>query len=295
MMFVMCAAGSTPAQIVVTNVAVADTFVPSLYPTSNFGGAGALSVSGLLATNAIGQTNGLIDTFMRFDVSGAVSNFNSTLGPGRWAISRISMVLSEQGSPNNPIFNRGVGQFLVQWIATNSWAEGTGTPNNPTTDGIVWNDEPSLLNSNMDESLGTFVNGGTDGWVRLTLGMPSLFASNMVAGGVVSFYMTATSNSTVGFTFHSHNFVTPSEWPFLEIVAVPVPHITSLAITGSNVNISFTTTNSLSYVVEYKPDLTVGGWIAVTNLTGISGAVTITDFGAATLPKRFYRVGVVVP
>jgi len=197
--------------------------------------------------------------------------------------------------PNNTIFNRGVGPFEVQWIADNSWVEGTGTPNDPTTDGIVWNDEPSILNSNLDETLGTFVNGGTDGVVTLTLGLPPGFVSELSTSGVVSFYMTAPTNSPVGFTFHSHNFVESSEWPLLVITAVPIPQISSLTTVGLDVRIGFTTGSNLTYTVESSSNLVAGGWNILTNLTGTGSVTTVTDPGAATLPRRFYKVGVGLP
>jgi hypothetical protein len=283
------------AQITVTNVSVADAFVRSLDPTHNYGGAGALSVSGPIATNVLGQQEGLLDTFMRFDMSGAVTNFNASYGAGQWVMVNATLVLFEQGQPNNTIFNRGVGPFEVEWMADNSWQEGTGNPNNPTTDGIVWNDEASVLNSNLDEYLGTFVNGGTDGVVALTLGLPSGFVSQLSTRGMVSFYMTATTNSTVGFTFHSHNFVGSNQWPFLEITAVPTPQVTSFVISGGNARIGFTTWTNLSYAIEYNNDLVTGSWTTLTNITGAGGIMSVTDSGAAMLPKRFYRVRLIVP
>jgi hypothetical protein len=281
---------SLSAQIVVTNVAVADAFVRSFDPTHNYGGAGALSVSGPIATNAIGQQEGLLDTFMRFDVSSAVTNFNSSFGTGRWVVVGAVLDLFEQGDPLNTIFNQGVGPFEVQWIATNSWAEGTGNPNNPTTDGIVWTNEPSILNSNVDESLGTFVNGGTNGLVRLALGMPSGFVSAISTGGLVSFYMTAPTNSPVGFTFHSHNFVDSTQWPFLDVEAVQMPRITSLTITGSDMKIAFVTSINITNTVEYSSTLASNSWSTLTNIVGTGGSAIVVDPGAATLPKRFYRV-----
>jgi len=286
---------SVSAQLIFTNISVADAFVRSLAPTNNYGAAGALSVSGPIATNAIGQQQGLLDTFMRFDASAAVTNFDSAFGAGQWAVVNATLFLNEQGMPNNTIFNRGVGPFEVQWIADNSWVEGTGTPNNPTTDGITWDDEPSVLNSGLDEYLGTFVNGGTDGWVMLNLGLPSGFVSELSTSGVVSFYMTATTNSTVGFTFHSHNFVESSEWPLLVITAVPIPQISSLTAVGSDMSIGFTTGSNLTYTVESSSNLVAGGWNILTNLTGTGSVTTVTDPGAATLPRRFYKVGVGLP
>jgi hypothetical protein len=284
---------SLSAQIVVTNISVADAFVRSLDPTNNYGGAGALSVSGPIATNAIGQQGGLLDTFMRFDVSSAVTNFNSGFGAGRWVVVRATLDLFEQGQPNNTIFNQGVGPFDVQWIADNSWAEGTGNPNNPTTDGIVWNDEPSIL-TNTDELLGTFVNGGTDGLVRVTLDLAPSFVSDVSTGGLVSFYMTAPTNSPVGFTFHSHNFVDSTQWPFLEVEAVQMPQITSLMITGSDVKIAFVSSINLTNTIEYSSNLASNSWSTLTNIVGTGGSVLVTDPGAAAQPKRFYRVQLTV-
>ena len=283
------------AQVVVTDiVSVADTFVRSGDPAHNYGGAGALAVSGSIATNVLGQQEGLLDSFMRFDASSVISNLNSSLGTGRWVIVSATLNLFEQGMPNNPIFNRGVGPFEVRWIVTNSWAEGTGNPNAPTTDGVVWNDEANMLHSNLDESLGTFTNGGTDGVVKASLEMPVGFANELSSVGLVGFYFTATTSSPVGFTFHSHNFVDSTQWPFLEITAIPMPRITSLVVTGSNIKINFTAVGGVTNVVEYKNDLLVGSWSTLTNLTGVSGNAIVIDSGAAALSKRLYRVRVTI-
>ncbi len=211
------------AQVTATNVPVADSFVSSLTASGNYGAAGALSVSGPIATNSVGQQEGLLDTFLQFNLSGVVSDFNSSFGAGQWAISSVKLNLTEQGAPNNTMFNRGVGQFEVRWIANDSWLEGTGIPNNPTTNGITYANEPSILNSNLDVSLGIFVNGGSNGLVRFSLGTPSVFLGDIAAGGLVSLDLTATSNSTVGFTFNSKDFTTPSARPFFEVTAVTIP------------------------------------------------------------------------
>ncbi len=283
------------AQIISTNTSIADAFVRSLDPTNNYGGAGALSVSGPIATNVQGNQEGLLDTFIRFDMSGAVTNLNIAFGAGQWVAVSATMVLFEQGMPNNTIFNQGVGPFEVQWIADNSWQEGTGTPNNPTTDGIVWNDEPSVLNSNLDEYVGTFVNGGTDGVVTLNLALPSGFVSELSTSAVVSFYMTAPTNSPVGFTFHSHNFVESSEWPFLVITAVPIPQITAFGLARSNATVTFTTYSNLSYLVQCNTNMADVGWTTMTNVTGTGGTMTFTDSSVVGVSKRFYRVDLVVP
>ncbi len=179
------------------------------------------------------------------------ANFDSLYGTGRWGISKVVLVVFEQTDVNNTDFNGGIGPFEIRWISTNNWAEGTGKPNNPTTDGITYNDEPVLLNPTI-ASLGTFVNGGTDGVVRLPLSTNATFVSNLSTGQFASIFLTATSNSTVGFTFHSRNFVDPTQFPYLEVTAVPIPRITSVLTTGTDVKISFTSTNGVSYDVRIQ-------------------------------------------
>jgi hypothetical protein len=285
---------SASGQVIFTNISVADAFVRQLDPTHNYGGAGALAVSGGIATNVIGQQQGLLDSFMRFDMSGAASNLNSNLGAGRWTVVRARLYLFEQGMPNNAIFNRGVGLFEVRWIANDSWLEGTGNPNAPTTDGVVWTDKPSLLNSNTDQSLGNFTNGGTDGVVRVTLALASKFVADLTSGGTNSFVITTTTNSPVGFTFHSHTFVDSSQWPFLEITAIGIPQITSLVITGADVKINFKTSSDATNTVEYSNDLVSTNWSILAKLLGTGGNTNVVDTGGAALPRRFYRVRLVL-
>ena len=285
---------SVAAQVLITNFPVADAFVRSIAPTNNYGGAGSLAVSGSIATNALGQQNGLLDTFLRFDLSSVISNLDNSFGAGNWVIARARLYLFEQGAPNNVVFNRGVGPCEVRWIANDTWAEGTGSPNAPTTDGVVWTNEVSLLNSNVDQSLGSFTNGGTDGVVRATLGMPASFVADVAAGGLVGFFLTATTNSAIGFTFHSRSFVDPTQWPFLEIAAAAIPKITSVVMAGGDMKIGFNTSGGVTNTVEYNNDLASTNWNTLAGVLGTGGNTNILDTGGAALPRRFYRVKLVL-
>jgi hypothetical protein len=226
--------GNASAQITVTNNPAIDAFVRSADPTHNYGGAGALSVSGPIATNSLGTQNGLLDAFLQFNVSGAVSSFNAAFGVGQWTITGVTLGVTAQ-APNNTIFNFGSGTFAVDWVANNAWTEGTGTPASPTTNGITYAQESSLLNSNVDEALGTFnYSGATSGRMNLSLGLTSGFLSEVSTGSLVSFYMTATPNSTVGFTFNSENFGTASARPSMIITAVVVPEPATVVLLGAS-------------------------------------------------------------
>jgi len=230
----LAGAGNVLAQITVTNTPGEDAFVRSLDPTHNYGAAGALSVSGSIATNTSGAQEGLLDSFLQFNVSSAVASFNSAFGAGQWAISSVTLGVTAQ-SANNADFNFGPGQFAVDWMGNNSWQEGTGTPASPTSNGITYAQEPSLLNSNVDESLGTYSYGGaTSGRMNLSLGLTPGFISEISTGSLVSLYMTATPNSTIGFTFNSENFGTASARPSIIITAVAVPEPSTVFLLGAS-------------------------------------------------------------
>jgi len=197
-----CFAASTDFTI----PAVADTFVRSIEPDCNYGAAGGLSVSGSAALNGSGVQMGLLDTFIRFDSSAAVAAFDAALGDS-WTIVSVTLQLEEQGSPNNNIFNRGVGQFEVRWIARDDWDEGTGNPKLPSTDGVTWNTAPTLLGA-ADETLGIFWNSGTNGENIYTLSLAKPFADDIAAAGFVSLYLTA-ADDAIGFTFDARTNAAP--------------------------------------------------------------------------------------
>ncbi|HTS16838.1 MAG TPA: PEP-CTERM sorting domain-containing protein [Verrucomicrobiae bacterium] len=226
-------ANGAVAQITLTNTPTADAFVRSLDPTHNYGSAGALEVSGSIATNPTsGLQEGSLDSFLQFNLATDISTFNSAFGVGQWTISGVTLAVTAS-TANNADFNYGAGGFEVRWIGDNAWQEGTGTPNTPGTNGIRYAGEPGILNSDVDESLGTFnYNGATSGQIKLTLGSPAGFISEISTGSLVSLYMTATPGSTIGFTFNSRNFTSSSAWPMLDITAVAVPEPSTLALFG---------------------------------------------------------------
>ena len=222
-----------------TNSADADAFVRAAAPSSNYGGAGALAVSGAGATNNSGVMNGAFDTFLRFNTAALVASFNTQFGPDNWLVTGAKLQLMEVGAPNNALFNRGKGRFEIRWIANDTWVEGTGTPMLPTTDGIAYNTESSVLNSNADLSLGVFTNAGADGALTCPLPLPPAFANDLIAGGEVSFYFTAV-DSGIGFTFDSRSFGTSAARPYLLVSALPPPGNLSLSLVDSNLVITAT-------------------------------------------------------
>jgi len=76
----------------------------------------------------------------------------------------------------------------------------------------------------------------------------------------------------------------------------PEPPSVTIAIANTDVVLTFRTVSNYVYDVESRTDLTSGSWSTVaSNIAGTSGLVTNVDIGAATAPRRFYRIGVTVP
>jgi hypothetical protein len=272
----------------------ADAFLRSVAPTSNYGGAGALSVSGSAALNALGQQNGLFDTLLRFPLSNVVASLNNALASTNWTVIRTRLIVNEIAAPTNPIFDRGVGVFQVFWLASDAWVEGTGRPTAPTTDGVTWNGLQALLNSNLDLSLGTFTNAGASGQLAFGLALADPFVADIRQGGEVGLHLTATS-PLVGFTFNSRNFSNSNARPLLEVTAAPTPQprIDQVTRSGSYLLVSFSTVPNFNYTLQGSGSLAGSGPGKWTNLLQVpadpeSGAVVYVD--ALTKSRRFYRL-----
>src|SRR5262249_23507876 len=130
----------------------ADSFIRSEAPASNYGAAGALSVSGAAAVNGSGIQNGSFDSLMRFSTTDALLALDAAFACHDWVITRVTLFLTEMAAPDNAIFNRGIGAFEVRWQAADGWIEGTGRPMAPGTDGVTWDALSGLVNSNLDTS-----------------------------------------------------------------------------------------------------------------------------------------------
>jgi hypothetical protein len=270
----------------------ADAFVRSNSPTLNYGADASLSVSGLTATNSLGVMNGRFDTFMRFNTGGLVVSFNSVFGANNWNITHAFLQVTEQGVPSNPIFNQGVGQFQVRWVANTNWTEGIGTASLPTTTGICYNSETGMLNNNTDEFLGTFTNSGASQTEFYVLTMPPGLVNAIKAGKEVDLYLTATTPG-IGFTFDSMNSASKPNWPFLEIAAEPPTGITGMTRSGKNLTLNCTNgAASETYFVLSSTNLTlpISQWLPVaTNQLSASGqfSITVTNGVAGLSPKYF--------
>jgi T5SS/PEP-CTERM-associated repeat protein len=116
-----------------------------------------------------------------------------------------------------------------------------------------------------------------------------------VNGSVLESYGTVVNNGLIdaingGINFHA-GFINNGTL----LTSNSVPQIVSLTTVGSDLRISFTTSSGASYAVDYETELASAGWLTLTNIAGNGTNMIATDPGATLLPKRFYRVRLIVP
>jgi hypothetical protein len=222
---------ATSAQAAIVSVEpTEDTFVTSGSadanagsPDANYGAAGAMMISG--SSGAKGQMQSL----MKFNVASAKASFDSTFGAGHWTVNGITLRLGTssgvQGAqPMNAIFNPiNTGLFKVDWMSSDAWAEGTGTPQLPTTDGVTYNTLGSFL-SGADRTVGTFTYtpAGDNTNATYTLTLDAGLTADVAAGGDVSLRGYA-GDATVGYLFNTRLIGTTTLRPLLSVSAIALP------------------------------------------------------------------------
>lgn len=207
---------------------IADAFLSSNAPSSNFGGAGTLDIA------AAGLSNGAYDSVIQFNTASAASLFNTTYGAGNWTVTGFTLMLASSfgtanAVPNNAIFNNvSGGDFGVDLLDNNSWVEGAGTPAAPSATGVNFNSIPALLGSGYD-ALGTYLYAppGNNVYASYSLPLDSGLVSGTAAGGNVSFFFYAADNQ-ISYLINSRSFSTAK--PELVITAVPEPASAALLV-----------------------------------------------------------------
>jgi hypothetical protein len=291
-LLLVCNAKVYSATVIVSVTPSADAFVRAAAPTLNYGGAGAIAISGAAATNATGQTNGTFDSLIRFPASNVVAELDAAIGSHAWVITSARLHLIEMASPPHPMFNRGVGTLEVRWIAHDNWIEGTGVPAQPTTDGVRYQDLPSLLTPATDVSLGYFTNSGLDAALTFELVPATAFANDIRAGREVGLYLTAVSPQ-IGFTIESRTFALSNNWPTLEITAVAAPDGVLRSIVKSapaQVTVSFDTASNWVTLLQASSDIAFGSPanLLIVQPQGISVRTNVPD--SMSPPSKFYRL-----
>ena len=74
-------------------------------------------------------------------------------------------------------------------------------------------------------------------------------------------------------------------------LAAPAPAITAIGISGTNVQVNFTTTKGMKYRLDTTPGLNPMNWTTITNgISGTGGILQAADHFTKGSAQSFYRV-----
>jgi hypothetical protein len=116
-----------------------------------------------------------------------------------------------------------------------------------------------------------------------------------VDGSVLESYGPVVNNGVINVLDGNTNFHAGFVNNGVVVASNSIPQIVSIAVVGSGVEVTFTTSSSPTYYFEYTSNLVTGAWTPLIGFTGMGGDVIVTDFNALSQPQRFYRVQLVVP
>ncbi len=287
------------AQVTYTTTTSADAFLATGSPDNptgsdltglNFGAAGTLAISPPSADK------GEFQSVLEFNLADAVTLFNTTYGTNGWAVTAITLQLASNFAtnglqPNNPIFNViSGGNFVIEWLSTNGWPEGTGTPNLPTTDGVTYDSLPDFLST--DHQIlctNTYTPPGDNIYVTYPLPLNTNLVNEAANGGEVSLLFYAADNQ-IGYLFNSHEFGRGNV-PLINVTASPSLKITSAYFTNGVFHLSGAGADNMQYQVQANTNLSMTNWISIGTVTADgSGIIQFDDTNATGKVQKFYRL-----
>jgi hypothetical protein len=296
----LCLGFPAKAQVTYSGMSAADAFLAtgsSDNPVGtdltglNFGGAGTLVVA------PASSVKGEFQSLLKFNLTNAVAMFNTNYGAGNWAITGISLQLtSNYGTggvqPNNAIFPViRSGQFVIEWLSTNDWVEGTGTPNLPTTDGVAYDSLSNLL-SGAHEILctNTYSPPGNNVPVTYTLPLDTNLVAGVPGGGDVTLLFYA-ADDQIGYLFNSYSYGRGNEPLIIVTANLMQPEMLSGYFTNASFHITGRGTANLQYQIQATANLMTTNWQILGTVAADSvGAIQFDDTKVANQSERFYRL-----
>jgi hypothetical protein len=256
----------------------------------NFGGAGAL----IVAPSA--GPKGEFQTLLEFDLAATTAAFNSSYGSNHWFISGLALELTGNyggagEQPRNSLFPTiSTGKFVIEWLSTNGWPEGTGMPNSPTTDGVCFDSLPLML-VGPHEILSTnlYLPPGDNVASSYPLSLSTNVLAELYGGGQTTFRLFA-ADDQIGYLFNSASYGNGNE-PKLQVIARPILTIVTIVpINGGFVVTGIGPTNAPCHL-QAATNLGTANWLMVADATAdSSGTMAFTDTLAGADSPRFYRL-----
>lgn len=204
------AASTTFAASTIQLKPTADAFLSSVTPSTNYGAQGTLAVAGA------NSGKGTFESLLKFDLTAAVSQFDTEFGTGNWSVSTITLTFasnvgSQGGVSSNamfPVINGGL--FSILWMQDDSWTE----------TGITYNNLGDY--TSVTSSLGSwsYAPPGNNVAVTRDLGANAFLFGDVTTGGSVSF-LVAPGDDTVAYLFNSRTYNMAANHPVLSVTAIP--------------------------------------------------------------------------
>ena len=255
----------------------------------NFGAAGTMAIS---PANAI---KGEFQSVARFDFSGAVPVFNSAYGTNGWTVTSISLTLtSNYGTagvqPNNAIFNViSGGNFVIAWLSDNDWAEGTGTPNLPTMDGVTFDSLPELLSGPTNIlCTNTYTPPGNNIPITYKLPLNTNIMAEIQSAGEATFLFYA-ADTNIAYLFNSKEYGRGND-PLINVTASPFLEILSDNFADGVFHLIGQGGAGFQYQVQANTNLATANWETIGTVTADTNGVIKFDDPSATSQERFYRL-----
>ena len=179
-----------------------------------------------------GLSLGQAKSVVQFDLSSVKTTFDGAYGAGSWGVESVTLELTA-AVPAHPMFNKppAAGAIQVQWIPSDNWIEGSGTPNSPAAAGLSWQDMATLTTGAENE--GTLSFDGNQSTVDYALTPSSGFLSDIAAGNLTTFVLSA-ADTTVNALFNTRSNGVTSSRPHLIIsIAVKTPQFDIQGPAGS--------------------------------------------------------------
>jgi len=89
---------------------------------------GAVGVQGAGSMSDLGSDAVAANSLFKFSIGSFVTGLNNTYGVGNWTVSNIQLTLQYTLYANNSRFGAGAGTFDIEWVANDSWVQGSVNP-----------------------------------------------------------------------------------------------------------------------------------------------------------------------
>jgi T5SS/PEP-CTERM-associated repeat protein len=278
--------GSLDEQISLTVADEAAVFtgsasISSLGAVSKITGGGLYVTNGQLAVSGSLTFNGGTVTADQLLVSSSFTFTSGLLTSGGTSVTNGQSFVVGNGT------NGATFQLASGGTGIHSFANGLTISSNAFLTGCG-----TVEGSVVDNPGGTIVAncGGTLTFTGIVTNNGTMQALN---GSVLEAYALVVNNGIIDIRAGTTNFHGGFINNGIVITTNNFPVITAIQAVGPDVKVSVHTGNGSTYLFEETTNLTTGTWTPIIEFYGTGGIINFIDPGAATLPQRFYRIGLV--